>query len=142
MRVTFTRALESTPQSSCTHCLPDCEVTTYTLDTSATPIRACDSRNLNLNPLCNLVNRLETNPWIGEVTGLYRDSKDQLPGYIKDMDQATRPQYKYQEDQQMDVLLEGKVGSHHIYIILYILYPAPRALQSPGQGRGAPQCLL
>ena len=27
----FTRTLENTPQSSCSHCLPDCEATTYTV---------------------------------------------------------------------------------------------------------------
>ena len=138
---TFSRSLESTPQSSCSHCLPDCEATTYTIDISATPIRACDSRNLNLNPFCNLVSRLQTNPWIGEVVGLYGDSGDQLPGYIKDMAKATRPQYKYPEDQRMDVLLQNKVGSHEGHIPP-VLCPGWQALQSPGQGRGAPQRLL
>ena len=106
---TFTRALESTPPSSCSHCLPNCEATTYTVIPSAAPIRACDSRNLNLNPFCNLTDRLSASPWLGEVTSLY-GAGDSVPGYIQDITEATRPAYKYKEDEQMDVLLPDKVS--------------------------------
>ena len=83
---------------------------------SSTPIRACDSRNLNLNPFCNLVDRLETFPWTEDVKSLYRgDTGDQLPDYIQDIGEAVRPGYKYTEDEQMDVLLRDKVRSGLIY---------------------------
>ena len=102
----FTRTLENTPQSSCSHCLPDCEATTYTATTSATPIRQCDSRNLNLNPFCNLQTKLASSPWIGDVNSLYGDN---LPDYIKTITSASRPWYGYPEDEIVDVLHEGKV---------------------------------
>ena len=111
---TFAHTLENTPQSSCSHCLPDCQATTYTVTALATPIRACDSRNLNLNPFCNLDIKLESNPWIKDVTGLYQAStpvSGQVPDYIEDIATATRPQYKYWEDQKMDVLVQDQAST-------------------------------
>ena len=70
----FTKFLETTNSSQCLHCLPDCEATTYTASTSSTPIRRCDSRNLNLNPFCSLDNKMNLAPWLEDVVTKYRDS--------------------------------------------------------------------
>ena len=61
--------------------------------------------------MCSLNSEAKSNPWIEDVTSLYKAlNGDQLPGYIEDIAKATRPQYRYPEDEKMDVLLQGKVG--------------------------------
>jgi len=41
-------------ETYCDECLPDCNSTKYSVTTTALPFRQCDSKNLNLSPLCDL----------------------------------------------------------------------------------------
>ena len=36
------------------YCLPDCDETLYSASVSASPFRACDSKNVGLTDLCDL----------------------------------------------------------------------------------------
>ena len=116
---TFIHRLEAVAPASCRHCLPDCDATTYTVTALTTPIRKCDSRNINLDPFCSLSREAKSNPWIEDVTSLYKAlNGEQLPDYIEDMTKSTRPQYRYPEDEKMDVLLQGKV---RLFLFLLLL---------------------
>ena len=80
--------------ANCSHCLPDCNTTSYEASVSTAPIRYCDHTNLGASRLCNLDRNLSTmnpsllsNPvrnefWISQI-GMLPDyvapSIDNLP---------------------------------------------------------------
>ena len=104
----FTKFLETTNSSQCPHCLPDCEATTYTASTSSTPIRRCDSRNLNLNPFCSLDNTMGFAPWLEDVVSKYKDSGEvTVPGYVTNTTTGEqRSWFGYEEDEKQEMFLE------------------------------------
>ena len=106
----FTKFLETTNPSQCSHCLPDCEATTYSTSTSSTPIRRCDSRNLNLNPFCDLDNTMDLKlaPWQQDVAKKYRDSGEvTVPDYVTNTTAGKqRDWFKYEEDAVLEMILE------------------------------------
>ena len=107
----FTKLLETTKPSQCPHCLPDCEATTYTVTTSSSPIRRCDSRNLNLNPFCSLNNAMKLAPWLDDVTKKYKDSGDlSVPNYVSSLTGTQRPWFAYEEDADKEMILGAEVS--------------------------------
>ena len=104
----FTKILETTNSSQCSHCLPDCEATTYTASTSSTPIRRCDSRNLNLNPFCSFDNTMGLAPWMDDVVRQYKDSGEMtVPGYVTNTSTGDqKPWFGYEEDAKQEMILE------------------------------------
>ena len=113
----FTKLLETTNSSQCSHCLPDCEATTYTASTSSTPIRRCDSRNLNLNPFCSLDNKMGLAPWQEDVVEKYRDSGEvNVPGYVTNTTTGERRSwFGYEEDEKQEMILKVNKKPSYIY---------------------------
>ena len=106
----FTKQLETTDSTACSHCLPDCEATTYTTTTSFSPIRRCDSRNLNLNPFCSLDNALNLAPWLEGVADMYRGSGElTIPDYVAGITGSQRPWFAYEEDADREMILGSEV---------------------------------
>ena len=105
----FTRFLETTNSSQCLHC----EATTYTASTSSTPIRKCDSRNLNLNPFCSLENKMNLAPWLEDVVTKYRDSGEvTMPDYVANTRTGEqRPWFGYKEDAKQEMILKVNLFS-------------------------------
>ena len=110
---TFTKFLETTNSSQCAHCLPDCEATTYTTSMSSTPIRRCDSRNLNLNPFCDLDNTMDLKlaPWQQDVAKKYQDSGEvTVPSYVTNTtSEEQRSWFRYEEDKKLEMILKVKM---------------------------------
>ena len=104
----FTKILETTNSSQCSHCLPDCEATTYTASTSSTPIRRCDSRNLNLNPFCSFDNTMGLAPWMDDVVRQYKDSGEvTVPGYVTNTSTGKkRFWFGYDNDAKQEMILQ------------------------------------
>lgn len=102
---TFTAALDTTTPSSCPHCLPDCEATTYTTTSSSAPLRRCDSRNMNLNPLCSLATTLEAAPWLEDVASQYTRTGEEVPDYISGRAGGRRSWFAYREDEEQELLV-------------------------------------
>ena len=106
----FTKLLETTKSSRCPHCLPDCEATTYTATTSSSPIRRCDSRNLNLNPFCSLNNAMKLAPWLDDVTKKYEESGEpSIPDYVSRLTGTQRPWFANEEDADRELILGSEV---------------------------------
>ena len=114
----FTKFLETINSLQCSHCLPDCEATTYTATTSSTPIRRCDSRNLNLNPFCNLDNTMGLAPWLKDVVRKYKESGEvTVPGYVANTTTGQqRFWFGYEEDEKREMILKVNLFLNEIYI--------------------------
>ena len=67
----------------CPECLPDCEDTTYQHSTTSTTLRRCDTRNLNLQPLCTLERGPLPKLWLAQVQEVYRRTTNPTPAYIE-----------------------------------------------------------
>ena len=67
----------------CPDCLPDCEDTTYQHSITSTTLRRCDTRNLNLQPLCTLERGPLPKPWLAQVQEVYRRTINSTPPYIE-----------------------------------------------------------
>ena len=121
----FAKFLETTNPSQCPHCLPDCEATTYTTSMSSTPIRRCDSRNLNLNPFCDLDNTMDLKlaPWQQDVAKKYRDSGEvTVPSYVtNNTSEEQRSWFQYEEDKKLEMILQVKM--FHNKQVLCQLHP-------------------
>ena len=61
----FLAALRRAPRSSCTHCLPDCQATTFSISTSSAPFRPCSPLNAGLSSLCKYSSSLVPPLWAG-----------------------------------------------------------------------------
>ena len=116
----FTKFLETTNSSQCSHCLPDCEATTYTASTSSTPIRRCNSRNLNLNPFCSLDNTMGLAPWLEDVVEKYKESGEvTVPGYVTNTTTGEqRPWFRYEEDEKQEMILKVNIFLNQTYIYI------------------------
>ena len=66
----------------CPDCLPDCEDTTYQHSITSTTLRRCDTRNLNLRPLCTLERGPLPKLWLAQVKEVYRRTTNSTPPYI------------------------------------------------------------
>ena len=55
--------LRRAPRSSCTHCLPDCQGTTYSIATSSATLRPCSQLNEGLSNLCKYSSPLVPPRW-------------------------------------------------------------------------------
>ena len=107
----FTKLLETTNSSQCGHCLPDCEATTYSSTTSSTPIRRCDSRNLNLNPFCSLDATSKLAPWLEDVAEKYKGSGElTMPSYVTKINGTQRPWYAYEDEGKKEMVLKVSVA--------------------------------
>ena len=104
----FTKLLETTKSFQCPHCLPDCKATTYTATTSSSPIRRCDSRNLNLNPFCSLKGAMKLAPWLDDVTKKYSGDLS-VPDYVSSLTGTQRPWFAYEEDADREMILGEEV---------------------------------
>jgi len=69
--------------SSICNCKPDCNSTEYSVTTSSAPFRKCDSKNLNISPLCSLDSTMKPTLWQREVVDSYNVSAGNIPDYIK-----------------------------------------------------------
>ena len=61
----------SPPNNLFRNCLPDCSTVIYSFTQSSAPFRRCDSRNLNLSPLCDLASQTKPQAWAKEVKEVY-----------------------------------------------------------------------
>ena len=82
-------------------CKPDCNSTDYSVVTNSAPFRCskflkdldiefcartCDSKNLNMSPLCDLKSGLEPSLWQEEVVNTYEaaaGNNGSIPQYVK-----------------------------------------------------------
>ena len=105
----FTKLMETTNSSECTHCLPDCEATTYTTTSTSSPIKRCDSRSLNLNPFCSLDKTIGLTPWLGDVVRQYKKAAGEstVPDYVTNHTSAgQRPWFKYRRDADLEMIIK------------------------------------
>ena len=96
------------PEEFC-ECLPLCAETKYKSELSSAPFRSyqsfvgrgkfkklnyrrCDSRNLNLSPVCNFSSTTGPFFWKAKVSEVYRMFGD-VPNYIKNKEDANRHYY-------------------------------------------------
>ena len=88
----------------CQHCLPDCQLATYTSSLTALPFRClavriyticrrCDSRNMNLSPFCTLNANSVLPKWQSAVNQTYGSSGDGLE-YVSGLPSPIRREYK------------------------------------------------
>ena len=67
--------------------------------------RLCDSTDLNVSPLCDLLNPLQPSKWADEVTSLYQAGSDNaLPDYIKRFGSPTRLRYSSDKRRNNELL--------------------------------------
>lgn len=59
----FMTELRRAPRSSCTHCLPDCQATSYSIATSSATLRPCSQLNEGLSSLCKYSSPLVPPRW-------------------------------------------------------------------------------
>ena len=96
--------IQSNIAELCPYCLPDCDHVDYSSSTSFTmfrwtkyyllsiPLRRCDSRNLNLSPLCGLdflTSSTKLQPTVEATYG----SQGTLISYVKDLRSPMRKEY-------------------------------------------------
>ena len=116
----FRRLLETTNSSQCAHCLPDCEATTYTATASSTPIRRCDSRNLNLNPFCRLDSTAQLAPWLEDVREKYKDSNGDVtvPAYLTGIAGTQRAWYADEDEGKKEMILKVRNNLKFIHSLI------------------------
>ena len=78
---TFLAALRRAPRSSCTHCLPDCQTTTYSVSTSSALIRPCSQLNEGLSNLCKYSSPLVPPLWSSNLAASFSHLSSQ-PSYL------------------------------------------------------------
>jgi hypothetical protein len=105
---TFARAMQEGEQDCEHRCLPDCRATLYSVAShTSAPFRGCDSRNLNLSPLCDLASPSSPHAWAEAAVATYSDP----PGYVLDRRAGLmRPQFptaQLQEQEMLKALLGG-----------------------------------
>ena len=72
------------PSDECSYCLPDCRRTIYSQSVTAQPFRRCDERNLEVTPLCSIMNKnLVTPPvWGEQVYNHFKTLTNTIPDFI------------------------------------------------------------
>ena len=60
--IDFMTAMDNTPDSRCTHCLPSCSGTVYTPTVTTVPFRRCNNLNIGVSPLCKIHDKKLPNP--------------------------------------------------------------------------------
>jgi len=80
LALNFSLALALGGEPSClASCLPDCQAVDYTIASTEALFRRCDSRNLNMSPLCDLDNIQEPAKWTELASAEYKSSR---PNYL------------------------------------------------------------
>jgi hypothetical protein len=64
--------------------------------------RRCDSRNLNLSPLCDLSSNMQPQAWGEEVAEVYKNT--QLPDYIQRLERPGRSFYEDSKAVQGEII--------------------------------------
>merc|ERR1711971_464581 len=91
----FLDAMRSVLASKC-NCLPDCKSTEFHYSVTTNNFLPCDSRNLNINPLCTLGRGPLPKIWLDRVTEKYKKSYDSIPDYISSL--ASPMRERHQDD--------------------------------------------
>merc|ERR1719447_1184808 len=103
----FLVAMRSISASDC-GCLPDCQFTDFFYSVSTNKFMECDSRNLNIDPLCTLGGGPLPKLWLNGVTKKYEESYDSLPSYISNL---ASPMRKRHQDELIGAK-DGQTGSN------------------------------
>jgi len=80
---TFIVEMSKLDQSQCSHCLSDCDSVKYQVSSTSNKIEACDSTNLNLSPLCDILNKnndIEATIWGDAAKATY--DPENTPDYV------------------------------------------------------------
>ncbi len=85
----FSRLIRSVPDTACVHCLPDCEVTSYSASVTTLPFRRCSEKNLGVSSLCDIsngfTNLAEPAIFAADLIREYDEDEwySELPEYVK-----------------------------------------------------------
>merc|ERR1711892_1533453 len=99
---TFREKLGVFDHTSC-RCFSLCSETRYRADLTAAAFRRCDSRNLNLSPLCNLFKTGVPAPWKPWVRNIYEKYGD-VPAYLEDVEGTTRNYYSNEYLKNLEII--------------------------------------
>ncbi|XP_023336338.1 uncharacterized protein LOC111707459 [Eurytemora carolleeae] len=83
----FMTELDQVPNSRCSHCLPDCEYTSYKVSLSSAPFRGCSVLNEETSMFCRYSTSLTPSLWADKIIPLYQFVAP-LPDYIKKLSEA------------------------------------------------------
>ncbi len=72
------------PSDTCNYCLPDCIRTIYSQSLTTQPLRRCDERNMEVTPMCSLMNRDYIVPplWGQQVYDSYNVTSSNVTGLL------------------------------------------------------------
>jgi len=73
----FRQAMETIDEADC-DCLPDCNSVVYSSVHASAPFRGCDSRNINLSPMC-ITDGGELSAWIDSAKTIYQQKYLDMP---------------------------------------------------------------
>ena len=140
----------------CPHCLPDCNHVTYSSTTSSVAFRwpcvhnsltlrprRCDSRNLNLSPLCGIDSR-STSPLKLEPTleAAYHSSDAHQERYVQDLPSPMRKEYPLESMASHEILHDGTQVLTFKVKVQSIIFPEWSHVQRIQEGYCCAQYLL
>ena len=66
--------------------------------------RLCDSTDLNVSPLCDMLNPIHPSKWADQVTNQYPADTDNAPPYIQSFKSPTRLRYSTEDRKNKELL--------------------------------------
>ncbi len=77
--------MQSTPDETCEHCLPDCTKTIFDMDITTSPLKTCDNTNLGISTLCNIFNNKLAQPtlYASQIYAYYKSAYGYVPDFIQ-----------------------------------------------------------
>jgi len=75
------------PPDTCNYCLPDCIRTIFSHSVTTQPFRRCDERNLEVTPMCSLLNKDYIDPpiWGQQVYNSFNATSSTLPDILSNV---------------------------------------------------------
>ena len=72
------------PMGQCSYCLPDCKRTIYSQSVTTQPFRKCDERNMEVTPMCSLLNKEYISPpiWGQQVYDSFNVDPSNVPDFL------------------------------------------------------------
>ena len=72
------------PSDTCNYCLPDCIRTIYSQSVTTQPFRRCDERNMQVSPMCSILNMDHIDPpmWGQQVYDSLNATSSTLPDFM------------------------------------------------------------
>ena len=72
------------PSDECNYCLPDCRHVIYSQSITAQPFRRCDERNIEVTPMCSILNKNFISPpvWGKQVYNHFMNLTNTVPDFV------------------------------------------------------------